>query len=47
MKDHSVTDHSAITLTGGQFDWADPLLLERQLSAEERQIRDSARAYAQ
>jgi len=29
------------------FDWADPLGLEGQLSAEERQVRDTARAYAQ
>ncbi len=29
------------------FDWADPLDLEGQLSAEERQVRDTARAYAQ
>ncbi len=30
-----------------QFIWNDPLLLEQQLTAEERLIRDSARAYAQ
>jgi len=29
------------------FDWADPLLLEEQLSAEERLVRDAARDYAQ
>jgi glutaryl-CoA dehydrogenase len=29
------------------FQWEDPLLLEDQLSAEERQIRDAARAYCQ
>ena len=29
------------------FDWADPLLLEELLSPDERQIRDTARAYAQ
>jgi len=29
------------------FDWSDPLLLEEQLSDEERLIRDSAREYAQ
>jgi glutaryl-CoA dehydrogenase len=29
------------------FDWADPFDLESQLSSEERQVRDSARAYAQ
>ena len=31
----------------GSFNWEDPLLLEDQLSDEERLIRDSARAYAQ
>ena len=29
------------------FDWIDPLLLDDQLSSDERMIRDSARAYAQ
>ena len=29
------------------FDWADPLLLDEQLSDEERLVRDSARDYAQ
>jgi glutaryl-CoA dehydrogenase len=29
------------------FDWRDPLLFENQLLEEERQIRDSARSYAQ
>jgi glutaryl-CoA dehydrogenase len=29
------------------FDWQDPLLLEDELSEEERMVRDSARAYAQ
>jgi len=29
------------------FDWADPLDLESQLSEDERQVRDTARAYAQ
>lgn len=29
------------------FDWSDPFLLEDQLSTEERQVRDSARAYCQ
>jgi glutaryl-CoA dehydrogenase len=29
------------------FDWADPLLLEDLLSPDERQVRDTARAYAQ
>ena len=31
----------------GHFDWADPFLLEEQLSEDERMIRDAARAYAQ
>ena len=31
---------------GAGFDWADPFLLEEQLSAEERMIRDSAAAFA-
>jgi glutaryl-CoA dehydrogenase len=31
----------------GTFRWEDPLLLEEQLSAEERQVRDTARDYAQ
>jgi len=29
------------------FDWADPLLLEEQLTSEERQVRDAAREYCQ
>ena len=29
------------------FSWADPLLLEEELTADERQVRDTARAYAQ
>ncbi len=36
------------TMTSKQsFDWQDPLLLETQLSDEERMIRDAARGYAQ
>jgi glutaryl-CoA dehydrogenase len=30
-----------------KFDWQDPLLLDQQLSDEERAVRDAARAYAQ
>src|SRR5271167_1550107 len=30
-----------------RFDWADPLLLEDELSEDERMVRDSARAYCQ
>jgi glutaryl-CoA dehydrogenase len=29
------------------FQWSDPLLLEQQLSDDERQVRDAARAYSQ
>ncbi|MBY6163500.1 acyl-CoA dehydrogenase [Mameliella alba] len=31
----------------GHFDWQDPLLLEADLTDEERMVRDTARAYAQ
>ena len=31
----------------GPFDWADPFLLDEQLTEDERMVRDSARAYAQ
>jgi glutaryl-CoA dehydrogenase len=35
-------------MTGmGQFDWADPFLLDDQLDEDERMIRDTAQAYAQ
>ena len=40
-------DHSRFTLTGGSFQWDDPLLLEESLTDEEKLIRDTARAYAQ
>jgi glutaryl-CoA dehydrogenase len=40
-------DHTAVTLTGGKFQWDDPLLIEAQLTDEERMIRDTARQYAQ
>lgn len=40
-------DHQSVTLTGGSFQWDDPLLLEAQLTAEEKMIRDTARQYAQ
>jgi glutaryl-CoA dehydrogenase len=33
--------------TKASFHWDDPLLLEQQLSADERAVRDAARAYAQ
>ena len=31
----------------GHFDWADPFLLDDQLTEDERMVRDTARAYAQ
>jgi glutaryl-CoA dehydrogenase len=40
-------DASSVTLTGGKFQWDDPLLIEGELNAEERLIRDTARQYAQ
>ena len=35
------------TRSSAQFQWNDPLLLEQQLSHEERMVRDTARAYCQ
>lgn len=35
------------TNTWAKFDWQDPFLLEQQLTEEERQVRDTARQYAQ
>ncbi len=40
-------NHASVTLTGGHFQWDDPLLIEAQLTDEERMIRDTARQYAQ
>ena len=40
-------DIAPVTLTGGQFSWDDPLLVESLLTEEERLIRNAARAYAQ
>jgi len=42
-----VQDATRVTLTGGQFHWDNPLLLDEQLTGEERLVRDSARQYAQ
>ena len=33
------------TKTKARFDWSDPLLLEQQLTQDERMVRDTARAY--
>jgi glutaryl-CoA dehydrogenase len=35
------------TRAAARFDWADPLLIEEELSEDERMVRDSARAYCQ
>ena len=40
-------DHSSVTLIGGKFQWDDPLLIEQQLTDEEKLIRDTAHQYAQ
>jgi glutaryl-CoA dehydrogenase len=42
-----MTSNAQVTLTGGNFDWQDPFLLEQELTDDERQIRDTARQYAQ
>jgi glutaryl-CoA dehydrogenase len=38
---------SAAPLSDANFDWADPLDLEGELTEDERMVRDTARAYAQ
>jgi hypothetical protein len=38
-----MNDVSAVTLTGGRFDWQDPFLIEQQLSEGEKLTRDTAR----
>ena len=38
---------SGETTTAPQFDWADPFLIEEELSEDERMVRESARAYCQ
>ena len=39
--------HAPIKKPKAQFDWSDPLLLDQQLTQEERMVRDAAHAYAQ
>jgi glutaryl-CoA dehydrogenase len=39
--------HKSAGLEANPFDWADPLMLEAELSADERMVADSARAYCQ
>ena len=45
----SVSSHTDVSPSKRkvQFNWADPFLLDQQLTDEERMIRDSARAYCQ
>ncbi len=49
--DASLASHraagSSATTPAAKFDWTDPLLLEDELSEDERMVRDSARAYCQ
>jgi glutaryl-CoA dehydrogenase len=40
-------DKTSVRAKAASFNWEDPFLLEDQLSADERAIRDTARAYAQ
>jgi glutaryl-CoA dehydrogenase len=44
--DH-LKESTVLTKTQPRFVWEDPLLLEEQLSEEERLVRDTAHAYAQ
>ena len=39
--------HAPAKLEANPFDWADPLLLDEELSEQERMVRDSARGYCQ
>jgi len=41
------TETAAPTARATRFDWSDPLLLDAQLSEEERMVRETARAYCQ
>jgi glutaryl-CoA dehydrogenase len=41
------TEKPSSKIDRNPFDWADPLLIEKELSTEERMVRDSARAYCQ
>ncbi len=51
MKFHSVQiknyDRTTKTMSKASFNWADPLLLDTQLTEEERMVRDAAAEYAQ
>src|SRR3546814_17094191 len=43
----ALAESKAVMLDGLSFHWEDPLLLEDQLTEDERQIRDTARDFAQ
>ena len=43
----TIEDPARVTLSGGRFDWQDPFLIEQEITADERLIRDTARHYAQ
>lgn len=43
----AVSSAKAASSSRPQFDWEDPLLIEQELTEEERMIRDAARAYCQ
>src|SRR5215831_16538592 len=48
MSAHQKTETAkASPASEASFDWSDPLLLEEELSGEERIVRDSARAFCQ
>ena len=47
MSDHHPSTPEQARAKMAAFDWADPFLLEDQLTEEERMIRDTARAYCQ
>ncbi|HWD26242.1 MAG TPA: acyl-CoA dehydrogenase [Rhizomicrobium sp.] len=42
-----MADKPSAKLDKNPFDWTDPLLIDQELSAEERMVRDSARDYCQ
>ncbi len=47
LESATATEITTVTLAPGGFKWEDPLLLDLQLSEEERLIRDTARDFAQ
>ena len=47
MKHQQKQDDEAMSKSKASFNWADPLLLDTQLSEDERMVRDAAAEYAQ